>query len=582
MSNNIVSINGLSKAFPERPVLDDVGFGIDEGDRLGVIGFNGSGKSTLLSLVAGKLEPDAGSIVTRSGLTISYLEQSPEFEADTTVADIAAGSHATLTLLHRLGLDADDRRVASLSGGQRRRLALGVALAEPSDLLILDEPTNHLDIDVIDWMEDELARRSQTLMFVTHDRYLLDRLANRIIEIDQQRIHSHTGTYQDYLEVREIRLELEERIERRRRNLARTELEWLRRSPKARTSKSKARIERATDLQQSTLGERQQELEFELPSRRLGDTVVDVEDATVAFGQHRVLDQVTWRLSPGARLGIVGPNGAGKTTLLRLFGSRLEPTSGTVKTGSTVVSGWYGQDPERLDPDRRIIDVMRDEAEQTRLTSGVTVSASQLLERFGFPSRQHSSTVGDLSGGERRRLELLRVLVGAPNLLLLDEPTNDLDLETLGALEEQLDHWPGAVVTATHDRYFLERVCRDVVSVEPDGSLRHHPGGYGAYLAWREHRSRETPQAPATTPTTPSTPDDRYRDRLSYNEQREFQRLERMIPQLAEKIAALDAELESVGSDWTRAEGLTSERARVTDELEQAEHRWLELADRAD
>ena len=581
MSNNIVSIDGISKAFPERPVLDEVSFGIDEGDRLGVIGFNGSGKSTLLSLVAGKLEPDAGSIVTRSGLTISYLEQSPEFDARTTVADVAAGSHATLTLLHRLGLDADDRRVESLSGGQRRRLALGVALAEPSDLLILDEPTNHLDIDVIDWMEDELARRSQTLMFVTHDRYLLDRLANRIIEIDQQRIHSHTGNYQDYLEAREVRRELEERIERRRRNLAKTELEWLRRSPKARTSKSKARIERATDLQRSTLSEPQAELEFELPSRRLGDAVVDIEDASVAFGDHQVLDQVTWRLSPGARVGIVGPNGAGKTTLLRLFGGRLEPTTGTVKTGSTVVAGWYGQDPERLAPDRRIVDVMRDEAEHTRLTTGVSVSAGQLLERFGFPSRQHSTTVGDLSGGERRRLELLRVLVGAPNLLLLDEPTNDLDLETLGALEEQLDHWPGAVVAVTHDRYFLERVCRDVVSVEPTGTLRHHPGGYAAYLEFRERRSRETTKTPEAASTAAPSPEDRYQDRLSYNEQREFQRLERTVPQLTERLAAIDAELESVGSDWERAQELSAERERLAEELELAEHRWLELADRA-
>lgn len=579
MSANIVSINGLTKAFPERPVLEDVSFGIDEGDRLGVIGFNGSGKSTLLSLVAGRLEPDRGSIVTRSGLTISYLEQAPDFDLTTTVADVAQRSHATLTLLHRLGLEADDRTLESLSGGQQRRLALAIALSEQSDLLILDEPTNHLDIDVIDWMEDELARRSQTLMFVTHDRYLLDRLANRIIEIDQQHIHHHSGNYQDYLEARELRRTHEERTDRRRRNLARTELEWLRRSPKARTSKSKARIGRATKLQESALSDGQPELAFELPSRRLGDAVVDIEEASLAFADHLVLADVTWRLSPGARLGIVGPNGAGKTTLLRLFAGRLEPTTGTARTGSTVEPGWYGQEPERLEPHRRIIDVMRDEAEQTKLTSGITVSASQLLERFGFRSRQHSSTVGDLSGGERRRLELLRVLVGAPNLLLLDEPTNDLDLETLGALEEQLDHWPGAVVAATHDRYFLERVCRDVVSVEPDGTLKHHPGGYGAYLAWRNRR------APGGEPSSEKPEverkDDRYRQRLSYNEQREFQRLERTIPQLTERVAELDDELEHVGSDWERAEILSSERVRLAEQLEQAEHRWLELADRA-
>ncbi len=580
MSTNIVSINELSKAFPERPVLEDVTFGIDEGDRLGLIGFNGSGKSTLLSLVAGRIEPDSGSVVTRSGLAIAYLEQAPEFAPGTTVADVAERSHATLTHLDRLGLVAEDRLVESLSGGQRRRLALAIALSEPSDLLILDEPTNHLDIDVIDWMEDELYRRAQTLMFVTHDRYLLDRLANRIIEIDQRSIHHHAGNYQDYLEARELRRMHEERTDRRRRNLARTELEWLRRSPKARTSKSKARVDRATKLQQSTRAETQPELEFELPSRRLGDAVVDVEDVSVQFGDELVLDGVTWRLSPGARLGIVGPNGAGKTTLLRIFGGRLEPTEGTVKTGATVVPGWYGQDPERLDPERRIIDVMRSEAEQTRLESGVIVSASQLLERFGFPSRQHSSTVGDLSGGERRRLELLRVLVGAPNLLLLDEPTNDLDLETLGALEEQLDHWPGAVVTATHDRYFLERVCRDVVSVEPDGTLKHHPGGYGAYLDWRQHRRADSQPAEAASAQS-DVEADRYNNRLSYNEQREFQRLDRTIPELTDRINELDAELDAVGADWQRAQEISDQRAELAQQLEEAELRWLELAERA-
>lgn len=308
--------------------------------------------------------------------------------------------------------------------------------------------------------------------------------------------------------------------------------------------------------------------------------VLTVHDLSVARGGVPVLTGLSFDVEAGCALILRGPNGAGKTTLLRLFGGRLEPTSGTVKTGSTVVPGWYGQEPERLDPDRRIIDVMREEAEQTRLTSGVTVSASQLLERFGFPSRQHSSTLGDLSGGERRRLELLRVLVRAPNLLLLDEPTNDLDLETLGALEEQLDHWPGTVVTATHDRYFLERVCRDVVSVEPDGTLRHHPAGYAAYLAWRDHGAQSA--APPAPPVAPSAEQPvRYDNRLSYNEQREFQRLERSIPQLSDRVAALDAELEGVGSDWQRAEELSAERARVSRELDDAEHRWLELAERA-
>lgn len=579
MSKNIISVVSVSKSFPERRVLHDVTFGIDSGDRLGVIGFNGSGKSTLLELLAGELEPDAGDVIRRSGLSIAMLSQDPELDPAHTIRDVVGSGHEVEAVLDRLGLRDLDVVVGSLSGGQRRRLALARTLAAGADLIILDEPTNHLDIDAIDWLEEELGRGTATLVFVTHDRYLLDRLATRVLEIEEGSVHHHDGDYQDYLSARQMRREHQARTEQKRKNLAATELEWLRRSPKARTSKSKARVTRATAIQESVGPNADPQLAFELPSRRLGDKVVDVADARVDYGSGAVLDGVTWHLSAGERLGVVGPNGAGKTTLLRLLGGRLAPTSGSVEVGSTVVSGWYGQDPEPLDSALRVLDVMRSEAEQTELTSGIVVSASQLLERFGFPGRQHATLVGELSGGERRRLELLRVLVGAPNLLLLDEPTNDLDLATLGALEEQLDVWPGALVVATHDRYFLERVCRNVVSIDLDGQLRHHAGGYSAYLEQRnDSESSGTNDSVRPAIHTP----ERASDRLSYNEQREFAKLEASIPAAAERVDQIDSDLAGTGTDWERATELSRERQQVLEELQALEARWLELADRAE
>ena len=576
----MISVTRLSKAFPERPVLEDVTFGVDQGDHLGVIGYNGAGKSTLLRLLSGDLQPDAGTIVTRSGVVIAHLRQTPMLAPATSLRTVAETSHRTLTYLDRLGITDLDTSLGELSGGQQRRVALALALAEESDVLILDEPTNHLDIDAIDWLEEELRRRAQTVIFVTHDRYLLDRLATRILEIASGAVFSHQGSYQAYLEAREIRREHAERSERRRRNLARVELDWLRRSPKARTSKSKARVTRATDLQTSIALEERSELVYQLPSQRLGDKVVDINDARVAYAGRDVLQGITWSITRDSRIGIVGPNGAGKTTLLRLLGGRVTPSSGSVSVGETVATGWYGQEPETIKPDSRLIDAIRDQAQQTKLTTGVVVSASQLLERLGFPSVQHSSLVSDLSGGERRRLELLRVLAGAPNLLLLDEPTNDLDLETLGSLESMLDGWPGAVITATHDRYFLERVCHDVISVEPDGSIKHHPAGYVAYLEQRrpDNDKLSRRESNPTAGRVRSTQDGAAP--LSYVDQRELNQLERDIPALASQLAEVDNALASVGSDWEAASQLSDQRAEMQESLAAAEDRWLELSER--
>jgi ABC transport system ATP-binding/permease protein len=591
---NIVSVEQLGKAFPERPVLSGVTFGIDENDRIGVIGANGSGKSTLLGLLAGTIAPDEGRVVWGNHVRIATLDQDPVFEPASTLAEVAGSGHQTVALLDRLGLTDLDAKMGELSGGQRRRVALALTLAQEAELTILDEPTNHLDVEVIDWLEDEMAARPGALVIVTHDRYLLDRVATRVLEVNDTALVSHRGNYQDFLESRAEREALAATAERKRQNLARTELEWLRRSPKARTGKSKARIDAANRLLAAEPVKERVSLEFDFPSRRLGGKVVELRNAGMGFDGRSVLSDITWSLHSDARIGLVGPNGAGKTTLLRLMAGRLEPVSGSVQIGETVVPGWYGQDPEPLPTGKRILEVIRDIAEETRLGSGIRVSASELLTRFGFPSSQHSTTVEELSGGERRRLELLRVLATVPNVLLLDEPTNDLDLDTLGALEGFLDDWPGAVVASSHDRYFLERVCRDIISIESDGGIRHHPGGWAAYRrempATARARSRGRSGSPSAEPgapepgaAVPAPPGQRTgpNGRLSYTERREFDRLERSIPEMESSVARLTVELGAAGSDWQAATAVGERLHAAQAELAAAEERWLELSERA-
>ena len=575
---NIISIEGVSKEYPENPVLYDVTLGVHRGDKIGIIGANGSGKSTLLNIIGGTLEPDSGRVTYRSGTTVTLLAQEPDIDPDTTLNSIAAASNATLAYLDKLGFSDLSQRLGDLSGGQRRRVALAQCLAVEADVTILDEPTNHLDVEVIDWLEDQLAARSGVLIMVTHDRYVLDRVCTSIVEVHNQKLLTHQGSYQDFLGARAEREALVESTERKRQNRARTELAWLKRSPKARTGKQKARIKSATELvNRDAPASARPNLEFEFPTRRIGSKVVNLDNVGLAFGDNVVLAGLTWKLAPDARIGVVGPNGAGKTTLLRLMAGRLESTTGKVSIGETIVAGWYGQDPQPLPADQRILDAIRDVALQTKLDSGLSISASQLLERFGFGSSQQSALVSELSGGERRRLELLRVLAEAPNLLMLDEPTNDLDLDTLGALEAYLDNWPGALVAATHDRYFLERVCSDVFSVQADGSIRHHPGGWAAY------RAAEIESVAPTTARESKDPKRRgtdYSQRLSSHEQHELRALEKKIPRLERRAEQLKDELERTADNWEHAASLGEQLVDVRRELASLEDRWLELSDR--
>ncbi|WP_336249458.1 ABC-F family ATP-binding cassette domain-containing protein [Stomatohabitans albus] len=587
---NIVSLENVVKVYAEKRPLDGINVGLDAYDRAGVIGINGSGKSTLLKVIAGIEQPDEGRVVHRKGLRVQYLDQEPAFDPDALPLEVIGGSLRAEGLLDRLGIAPDDgRRMGELSGGQRRRVALAGVLAADPDLLILDEPTNHLDPDVIEWLEGELTRRSGALLFVTHDRYVLSNVANRIIEVVDGRVHTNHGSYDEYLEARATRVEQAHAQARRRANLARIELDWLRRGPKARTSKAKHRVDKATALVEASK-ERidESKLAIEFPSRRIGSTVVNAHNAGKSFNGQTVLSGVDMKVDPRARWGIVGPNGAGKSTLLKLLTGRLEPDTGSVRMGETVHVGWYGQEVQPIKPGTRVIDAVKAVAEETNLIDGMRVGAGDLLERFLFTKAAQRAFVEELSGGERRRLELLLVLADAPNFLILDEPTNDLDLDTLAVLTDYLDAWPGALLVASHDRYFLDRVCSDLYAIEPGGFLQHQPGGW---TAWREaqgeaERARKRMAKDANNlalAQVKAKESPKPKTKLGFNEQREYQELGPRMDALSAQITELETRLatQAVSASHTDLAAWGEQLTQLRGELDDAEMRWLELAELA-
>ena len=575
----LITLDGIDKAYPETDVLSGVSLSISDGQRIGLIGQNGSGKSTLLGIIDGTVEPDAGEIIRASGLRIASLDQDPEYPPDATINDVVSFDRKAIALADRLGLKDPEHRTSTLSGGQRKRLALAVALSVECDLLILDEPTNHLDVDTIDWLEDQLAAVTSSLVLVTHDRYLLDRVVDTIVEVYDHKVYPQPGSYVKYLEARAVRDSIEAAETARRKQRISKELAWLNKRPKARTTKARYRVNQAEELIATGLPQPRPELVMSFPTRRIGSKVVNLHNVGKSYGSNVVLRQVDHLLAPDARIGIVGPNGAGKTTLLGLIAQRIEPDTGKVVMGSTVVPGWYGQDPTPMPPETRVIDAVSERAEHVRLDHKRTATASKLLEMFQFPRLKQRATVSDLSGGERRRLELLLVLMESPNLLLLDEPTNDLDLDTLHALEDYLDAWQGAMVVASHDRFFLDRVCHDIFSIEPDGTVVHHPGGWSDY--WARHQSRGLARD-ATVRTSPSDRPKQKRTTLTYTDKRELDTLTTRLDVLGTERARLETELVSAGPDVDQVVRLGEELAGVLDELETVEHRWLELTERAE
>jgi ATP-binding cassette subfamily F protein uup len=616
---NLVSVERARLRYAEKVVLDGVTLGIDQGDCVGVIGRNGSGKSTLLRVLAAVEAPDEGSVVHANRVVMQFVPQEPQLDLDRTALEVVLDADSEAARIHRrFAAHPDDPRLTALmesrglwdfehvaramldrfnippdqplrerSGGQRMRVALARGLvhsdvaARTGDalpLLILDEPTNHLDLDAIEWLERRIGAQRGAVVLVTHDRYLLDRVTTRIVEIAGGHLYTEHGSYADYLANRAERVQQAEASEQRRRSRLRTELEWLQRSPPARTTKSRARIERARALLDADADHGGNEIRIDLPSRRLGSKVAAIHNAGYRYGPAYVVRGITANLQPGARVGLMGTNGSGKTTLLRLIAGDLEPDEGSVRLGATVHVGWYDQHTATPPRHQRVLDAVSDVVLETNTVDGITLSSTQLLERFGFPPAAQRAYVSELSGGERRRLELLRVLATAPNLLLLDEPTNDLDLDTLGVLEGFLDSWPGTLVVASHDRFFLDRVCHQLWSVEPDGSIRDHPGGWSAYQEHRRAR-RASASEPASAAADAERPRRRAgrQARLSYNEQRQLTLLERELPQLENRRDDLNRQLRDAAGDHLRAGELAHALDAVMTQLDDAETRWLEL-----
>jgi ABC transport system ATP-binding/permease protein len=572
---NLVNVENISKAYGTTTVLDGVSLGITDNERIGVVGRNGDGKSTLLRMITGVEAPDRGRVTRTGGVEVATVDQRGHLPAGSSVRTVVvgdgaehewAGDAAVREVLGGLGLAAVglDADVARLSGGERRRVALARALVQQAQLLVLDEPTNHLDVEGITWLANYLVARRGALLVVTHDRWFLDAVCERTWEVTGRSVLQYQGGYAAYVLARAERARQSDSAEARRQNLLRKELAWLRRGPPARTSKPKFRIDAAEALISDVPEARSSVQLRSLAQRRLGRSVYDVEDVTMRVGDRTLLDHVTWHVGPGDRIGVIGVNGSGKTHLLRLLAGEITPTSGTVKIGQTVHAGHLAQEVAELPAQLRVLEAVQEVRTMATL-DGTELSATQLAERFGFANEKQWTPVGELSGGERRRLQLLRLLLSEPNVLLLDEPTNDLDTDTLAALEDLLDSWAGTLVVVSHDRYLIERVCDSTVALLGDGSLAALPGGVEEYLA------RRAAMGPA------SSAERRERKGDSRAARKELTRLERQLAQLERREARLHEELAAHATDFARVAELDGQLRTVVAERESAEHAWLEL-----
>ncbi len=587
MAANLVNLEAVSKAFGTAVLLDGVSLGVAAGGRVGMVGRNGSGKSTLLAILAGTEPPDAGRVSVTGGTATAVLAQADTLDPSRTVRETVVGTRAEHEWASDArvrdvlaGLLADvtlDAPVAPLSGGERRRVALAALLVADPDLLLLDEPTNHLDVEGIAWLAEHLATRRGALVVVTPDRWFLDTVCDTTWEVDGGHVWQYDGGYASYVLARAERERQEAAAEERRQNLLRKELAWLRRGPPARTSKPKFRIEAANELIAGEPPPRERVELQQLAVARLGKDVYDVEDAALAVGdppnRRRLLEHVTWRLGPGDRVGVLGVNGAGKTSLLRMLYRDLHPVAGRVKVGKTVRPAYLSQEVAELDPQWRVLEAVEAVAQRVDLGKGRELTASQLLERLGFARTRQWTPVGELSGGERRRLQLMRLLMGEPNVLLLDEPTNDLDIDTLTRLEDLLDGWPGTLVVVSHDRWFLERVTDTVWALLGDGRIRHLPGGVDEYLALRR-AERPSPVLPRTG--TARGPSAVAAVRAA---RKELARIERQLSRIADREARLHAELAAHATDYETVGRLDGELRELVEEKGRLEQEWLDQAD---
>ena len=585
------TIDKVSKNYGGKALLDNITLTISEGDKIGVIGVNGTGKSTFLKLAAGIEEPDAGQINQISKMKVGYLPQNPTFLSHATVLEQAmhdAGAaggdsleYECKAMLTKLGVSDFGADVSLLSGGQKKRVAMAAALTGKADLLILDEPTNHIDNDTVLWLEEFLAKYTGALLMVTHDRYFLERVVNKIVELQDGSLFSYPANYSKYLELKAERENMLAATERKRQALLRKELAWIQRGAKARSTKARFRVERFEDLKNQTGIAGQDKLEISAASSRLGKKIIEIEHISKAYNGMDLFRDFSYHLLRGDRVGIIGPNGCGKSTLLKTILGRVTPDSGSVKIGETVKIGYFSQESEDMDPSLRVIDYIRDEAAEIETPDG-TFSAVQMLERFLFPPDLQYTLIGRLSGGERRRLYLLYILMQAPNILFLDEPTNDLDIQTLGILEDYLDAFPGAVVAVSHDRYFLDRIAEHIFAFEGDGTIDHYLGGYSDYLERKKELASVIPlEKPAEKKAKPER-QRREKLKFSFHEQREFEEIDAIIAGLEEKLSALQEEIGLKASNYAELPLLLQKKEELEKTLSEKMDRWVYLNDLAE
>lgn len=619
---NLLTAENIEKSFTERKLLNGASFYLEEGEKVGIIGINGTGKSTLLKILAKIEEPDSGKVICANHVVMRYLPQNPVFLPEKTVLEsvleAAAGKQDTIyagvnaggkhevnekiwemessakAFLTRLGITNFTQKTKELSGGQKKRLALAAILLVPCDILLLDEPTNHIDHEMADWLEDYLKKWKGSLIMVTHDRYFLDSVSNRIVEIDKGNIYSYDTNYSGFLERKAMREESEIAGERKRQSVLRKEIEWIKRGAKARSTKQKARIQRYETLRDQSAPDVDKKIEISSISTRMGKTTVELSHLHKAYGDRVLIQDFSYIFLKNDRIGFVGKNGCGKTTLMKMIEGRQKPDSGEVILGQTIKLGYYSQEIEEkkeagiayMDPSMRVIDYIKNTAEFVRTEDGL-ISASAMLERFLFPPEEQYSVIGKLSGGEKRRLNLLRVLMEAPNVLILDEPTNDLDIVTLSILEDYLDNYDGIVITVSHDRYFLDRVVRRIFAFEENGVLRQYEGGYTDYVnRKREEEKDREPQIQTEKESTakPAAKDTRTHApklKFSYKEQREYETIETDIAALEERMDEIDEEIAKCATDFVRLNELTEEKTKVNTELEEKLERWEYLEELA-
>lgn len=613
---NLINIEKITKSYTERKLFDHASFSLQEGEKVGIIGINGTGKTTLLKMIAGLEEPDDGKITRANHIVVRYLPQHPEFDADKSSLQCILEGNVTeenqwsiesdaKAMMTRLGITDFEQPAGQLSGGQRKRLALISVLLSPADVLLLDEPTNHLDNDMADWLEEYLKKWRGALIMITHDRYFLDSVTNRIVEIDKGATYSYETNYSGFLELKTQREEMEQASERKRQSILRVELEWMRRGARARSTKQKAHIQRYEELRDKEAPVQDSKVELSSISSRLGRTTVELEHICKGYGARKLIDDFSYIFLKGDRIGFIGPNGCGKSTLMKIIAGIIPQDSGNVIVGQTIKMGYYAQeiaseknqsnqenevDYSYMDPNQRVIDYVKDTAEYIQTVDGV-LSASAMLEKFLFPADKQYSPIGKLSGGEKKRLNLLRVLASSPNFILLDEPTNNLDIATLTILEDYLDRYEGIVVTVSHDRYFLDRTMRRIFAFEEDGKLKQYEGGYTDYSIRKaeEEAEKENRESSVKGKNVAGNevkekkvkPKGPQKLKFTYQEQKDYETIESDIAALEEKIEKLECEIAAVSTDFVKLNQIMADKEAVESLLEEKMDRWMYLEELA-